>query len=1571
MSSEGSVRIDDPIEEKRRRAALLLARKGGLLRAGASAPVWPAMSADECGDVEFELTATQRRLWFMQQLHPDSTAYHISFVLHFDGRVDFERLALAWRQLCRRHPALTTRFVGDPDAPRQRFDGDAPPLRHLMHSGDRESLIAHLCESSAQLFDLMDGPPLRVSLCDTATGQQSLWLSCHHIVLDGRSVQLLIDALSSAYMHPERSPAGAAPTFARAVVWLRDVEADAPARAASQGYWERLHQNPPSALVLPAPIRPAQAPAETHFFAWTGESLQTLRALARDCEATSAATLLALYSLLLSRCSNTTQCAIGMPLDGRPLAELGDVCGFLANTVALRCVWQPEQSFREYVRASAKALIDAERHQFHSLDGLVHTLGLTGSGDAPPLFQAMLAYQRRQQAIDTFADLGCRMQSLPAARAKFDLTLLLDDDGDRIEGRLELDATRIDIGFAATLPARLESLLHQARAEPDRALSSMDILLRDEHALLQRNVRNEAEPAADVLTRIERIVRERPEAIALSDVNGDLDYAGLWAVAGRIAAAIPVDANNGRARVLAVVADDARGQLLGVLSALLCGCAYLPVSMKLPAQRQVDILRDAAPVAVLVDDAIGFGSDAVLQIPRIAFSSFPDEAPADSRPFVAAAHGEHGPAYVIYTSGSTGRPKGVLLPRRTLNRLIDWQLAALAEHPPRLVGQYSNFSFDVSLQEMLVSLCAGACYVALQDPQRYDFDWLSARLQTHRIDTLFMPTAVAMLFLEHLSQTRIPLPDVRHLMVAGEALRLGQAHCEGWSLLPNAQLWNQYGPSETHVVSAERIARPQRGMEPRITIGTAIDGSELWVLDQQMRPLPPGCVGELYLGGDGLADGYLRQASQTASRFVPHPFAAHGARAYRTGDLARLCEDGRVEFIGRADHQVKVRGHRVELGEIEQVLLAQPGVRHARVLVHGGGSHANLIGYVAASPTVASDLKAALAMRLPHYMVPAAIVCVEHWPITANGKVDTRALPDPAEALAAANKYEPPRDARERALAEIWEELLGGERIGRRYDFFERGGHSLLATRMIGRLRAQHGWRVALTDVFATPCLADLAQKLVQDVVDVDPQAAWTGNDGPLSFSQRRLWFLEKLGSGTVAYHEQRAYRLCGEVDVAALRTAIGAVMARHDALRTGFEEYDGEPRQRIVPDVDDPLLLEDLRADPDPVAAAQALLEWAGRQAFDLGRPPLMRVQLLRLGADEWWLAFTVHHIVIDGWSMGLITRELSDFYARARAGEQISADATALRFLDVARQEHEKTLSADFQARVRDYATRLAGVPPLLDLPTDRPRTNARSTEAGVVPLVLPAALDAQLRAYCRRQRTTPYMMLMAAYCATLHRYTGQPDLCVGTAMANRDDARTEEVVGFFVNTVAVCSRMPEGERVEACLARIRDAVLDVFSSGDVPFEAVVEQLRPERHLGYTPVVQVMFNLQNTGEEMLRLGVQQIEELPYCSQATKFDLTLSLRDCGDRFVGGFEFALDLFDSATIERLAGLFEHMLAGLLGPPDREVMALPWLSQEERWRLLQLSGRSSGYPREENVVSVFRAQVARTPDAVALC
>ncbi len=1548
------------------------------------------------GDAERLVSHNEHALWLLDRLAPRSTAYHLPSISRLHGPVSVAALRAAFQALVDRHEALRTGFPREGGEPVRRVlpRVEAPFAVHEAAAWSAAELAARVEDEALRPFDVERGPLVRTALFLTGS-EPLLVVVFHHLVADFWSLSVLARELAallapSARGHHEIWNAGAGQGAALPV--SRAVRSRAAKLAGAPGerlwaYWREQLAALPPALDLPVDRPGLPLSGETDAAGRRGGAVRwtlrrevgpAVRQAARERGATLYTALLAAFEVLLSRLTGETDVVVSSPVAGRSAGPpgVGECVGYLTNLVLLRGDLSGSPTFATLVERTRCRVVGALDHQEMPLPRLVELLRAEAPDEPAPLPRAMIVLHRPPAGFEglariAFGDGGGRLQlgglaleslAPPAGDAQVDLKLTIGDLGEELAMALDFRTALFDRTTIERWAAAFETLLAAAAARPETAIRDLPWLSAAERhqALHEANDRPFGAAGDERLHQpFERQADARPEAVALIDGTVRVSYGELEERANRLAHHLRA-AGAEPERFVGVCLERSAEVVVALLAVLKSGAAYLPLDPAHPPERLALLLADAGAERVVsrasLLPALGAAAERTVCVDRdaAAITRRPSRRPAP-------LSGRRNLAYAIYTSGSTGQPKGVAIEHGSALALVAW--AAEAFGPTELSGMLAStaLTFDLSVFEVFAPLAHGGTVVLAENVLALAD--LPARGAVRLVNTV--PSALAG------ALELAPLPaGVRTVVLAGEPLRRSLAarlHAAGI-----ARVWNLYGPSEDTTYSTGTVVAAG-GAEP--TIGRPVAGSRAYVVDAEQRLTPLGVSGELCLGGAGDARGYLGRPGQTAERFVPDPFAAGlgmpGARMYRTGDRGALLPNGDLDYRGRLDRQVKVRGFRIEPGEIEVALLAVRYVREAAVEVRDGALVAWAVVAADAPDAPAAALRAALARRLPPALVPSWVTIVATLPRTAHGKVDRRRLPSPPRR--AASQGEAPRGPVEELLARIWSDLLNVERVDREAGFFELGGHSLQAARVVARVRETLGVELPIAALFEERRLRDLALRLERAGAASAPAVGPAPRDRPLplSLAQERIWFLERLETGRSVYGMPLALRLRGPLDLAVLAAALAALAGRHEALRTTIAVIDEEPRQRIaaagpaaaLPEVD----LAGLGGSGGgggAVAEARRLARREARRPFDLARGPLLRSAVVRLAADDHLLLLTLHHIVGDLWSLGILLREMGELYAARHAGRE-----AALPPLPVQAADHavwERGPGAVPEEEVAAWAERLRGVPPL-DLPADRPRPAEPSARGATLRLRYPAELAASLDALARRHGATLFMTLLAGFEVLLARTAGQSDFAVGTVMAERDRPELEGVVGCLVNTLALRADLsPEPASFAVLLARVRATALAAYAHRRVPFERLVSALAPQRDRSRPPIVQALLVLQNMVLAEPRMPGLAAEVWPTEAGGAQLDLSVLLRrsgatdgrdgsygsggsggsggDGGERGNGGdcieaaFEYAADLFDGPSIGRFARHLETVLAAAARAPQAPLDELSLLSPSERHQLL---------------------------------
>jgi amino acid adenylation domain-containing protein len=1562
------------------------------------APAQMARTREEAGEAigEHLLSWNQHSLWFLHQRARESSAYNIAGAARLTG-IGATSLGQVLQGLMDRHPMLRATFFETANGPIQRVaEWTEADFVHIDATGwSDEEILRRLQRESFRPFDLASGPPLRAALLERGS-ETFLSLAVHHIVADFWSMAVLIRELGILYAGGTLPrPGGLYLDYARRQERLL-------AEARGELLWEHWRERLAEARQLDLPTDRPRLPVQ----ALRG-SAQAVPPSPKRSEAvhrfaaihgcTPFVALLTAWEALLGRWSGQEDFLLGAPTAGRSAREWADVVGYFVNPVILRADLSGDPTVSELLARAQATTLDALEHQELPFAMVTERLRPVRDPSRPALVPAMLTLQR--SPLPELADLAAFSVAVPGARlalgelvlesvpltapdAQLDLSLMTAELPGGLALLLQWDADLFDAATTGRMLDHLDRLLAGMAQAPERRVGDIDLLSpaeMDQLAALAAVGPADYPREATVHGLLAEQARRTPDRAAVTDGDGlSTSYAEFNARANQLAEHLlamgiapetPVGVSLERSIEMLVA-------LLGILKA---GATYVPLDPAYPRDR-LEQMMDEVAMRFLVTEERLLGS-----LPRsLPYTLLLDRERADialrSKADPGGWSDPTGLAYVVFTSGSSGRPKAVGVAHRAVVRLIrGGGFADLGSDEAFL--QLAPVSFDAATLEIWGPLLNGGRLVLFpRSPSVHDA--LGTVIAQYRVTTLWL---TAGLFHEVVDSDIDALRPLRQLLAGGDVL--SPAHVNRvLTELPDCTLINGYGPTEnTTFTCCHRLAMsvPPGGSVP---IGQPVAGTRVYVLDAGLRLVPPGVSGELFAGGDGLARGYLRRPNLTAERFIPSPFCDRdgtpGERLYRTGDRVRLRPDGALEFLGRVDGQVKIRGFRVEPGDVEAALSAHPAVTAAAVVARemvAGGKR--LEAYVVLSaPT---DLRAWLKDRLPAYMVPAVVFPLPALPLNTNGKVDRQTLLRIKAEARAAGTPRAPRTPTEELLAGIWAGLLGVQ-VGLDDDFFALGGHSLLAGRLTVRLREALQVEVSVAALFENPTLTGFAA-IVEAALGKEHGAGAAAPPIepvprgprparlPLSFAQERLWFLDRLEPGNAAYVIPLALSLQGPLTVASLVGALTAVVHRHEALRTTFAERLGRPVQEIsaCPALSLGLIdLAGLLPEAQQEERARHLREETGRP-FDLTAGPLIRAVLLRLHRDEHLLLLSVHHIVFDGWSEGILLHELGLLYAAAETAQPAPLPPLAVQYPDFALWQRRWLDSGALAGQLAFWRQRLAGAPAALDLPPDRPRPALQTFRGAAEPVALPAELVSGLRTLARQHGASLFMTVLAGWSTVLQKAGGSPEVVVGTPVANRQRPELEGLIGLFVNTLPLRVDLTADPPFAALLDRVREAALTAYENQDVPFERLVESVATERDLARSPLFQVMLALEDGPARALRLPGMACDPVPLHNGTSKLELLLTLADAHGGLGGGLEFNTDLFDAATARRLAAQFVRLLSGAAADPQRRLGDLPLLdAAEQRQILVEWNATAAPFPHHLGLHELFEAQAARTPEATAL-
>jgi amino acid adenylation domain-containing protein len=1523
------------------------------------------------------LSFAQKRLWYLDELEPGTATYNLPAAIRLSGDLCIDTLRQSLNEIVGRYEILRTRFAVEGEAPVQIVDDivelsvPVVDISHLTGDDVKFELQRRLKDEARKPFDLAEGPLVRAVCFRIHDAEHALFFMAHHIVFDGLSIGLLVNelgALYAAFAAGKKSPLeDTSVQYGDYAIWQRDRLTDTEVERLLAYWRDQLGGNLP---ILQMPTDHSRPPMQsyegaTETIKLPGTLVNSLTELGRKDGATLFMVLLAAFKVLLHRYTNQSDFVIGTPINGRSSPELENSIGFFVNTLALRTDLSGRPSFRELLGRVKQSCLGAYGHQELPFERLVQELEVKRDLSRTPLFQAMFAYQDTSNREIHLNDLTLTTMRVDTEMSRTDLSCWVTQTDDGLSAVMEYSTDLFDRSTIVQVLQHYGNLLEAIVEDEDLPISSLPMLTPAEldQLLTGWNATDAEYPEKEQLHQLFEAQSDRsPDAVAVSFGDSELTYSELNCRANQLAHHLQ-SVGVARGALVGIYIDRSIEMLVGLLGILKAGGAYVPLDPDFPHERLAYMLSDAE-ISFLVSregllDQLAENDSEVICLDRdsAAISAHPVDNPSTD-----GASEEL--AYVIYTSGSTGKPKGVQVPHRgVVNFLISMQREPGLVASDRLLA-VTTLSFDIATLELFLPLTVGARVVIADRSIASDGRKLLATLAEQEITVMQATPATWQLMIDAGWDRSLPVK----VLCGGEAMLQDLAKA---LLQRSDSVWNLYGPTETTIWSTcSRISAP----DGPVLIGEPIANTRIYVLDADMRPVPVGVAGEIYIGGSGVTRGYVNQPALTAERFLPDGFTNGDDLLYRTGDLGRWRSNGSLEHLGRIDSQVKVRGFRIELGEIESVLGEFPGLDRVVVNVwEAAAGDQRLAAFVVLSVGEAMDvpgMREHLSARLPGYMLPQYFVNLAEIPLTPNGKVDRKQLPEPTGSVAIDAKR-PPETEAEVQVAAIWSNLLGIEQIGRDDNFFELGGHSLLAVKAVLELERVTGSCIELKDILMEN-LARIAQHLEREIVAGPIEVIPRDGHPPLSFAQERLWYLDRLEPNSTTYNIRCAVRMAGPLNVAILERSINEIVARYEILRTRFVIEEETPRQVIDGSLHLTIPVTDFSAVPEEEQETRLkdALQSASREPFDLAHGPLIRATCVRMNSTEHVLMLMMHHTVFDGSSHGFLLRELSTLYEAFDAGLESPLTNVPVQYGDYAIWQRDK-LKREHDQLFAYWEDILSGELPVLQLPTDFPRPPRMSYRGASERIDLPIGLTESLTKIGREDGASLFMVLLSAFNVLLHRYTGQDDFIVGSPIDARNRPELAGSIGFLVNTLTLRSDLSGEPSFRDLLGRVKQTCLGAYSHQELPFEKLVQELDVKRELSRTPLFQTFFALQDIADRAVAAGELSLTPMPVDTEVSRTDLSFWIAQTENGLTGTMEYSTDLFERETISQLLHHFRNLLESIVEDRDCKIASLPILSNDERERLLvEWNATEASYPDEARLHDLFESQVRNTPNALAI-
>jgi len=1504
----------------------------------------------------FRLSPQQRHLWRLLQAD-GGQAYVVQCAVRIEGPWQVETLRAALKDVVQRHEILRTRYV---------------------RSTDGALAVQVIDEDTSRSVDEY------FSLVTDSSGRRALLINIPALSMDAPGLDRLVGQISRAYeARTKNEPYENDPLqYADLAEWQNEL-LEGEETAAGRAFWEDLDLPVIRDTKLPPfPRTPADASAfspQLVSLTLGADDSRRLVALSQKYDAPVSAVLLTAWQIVLGRLTGQSDVVIGVAFGGRNHEDLADSLGLFEKYLPLRLAFDEGLRFTDALSKIKDAGERAAKRQ-----GYFSWELLTAPADKEPFcpigFDFSLQPPQRNAGDVTFT-----IDEIDGCTDRFAIRLSCVQNDDGISARLRFNPDLYAAEDMRRLAAQFSALLGDALVQPEGQISELDFLSDQERKQIadwNDGERIAFPDNACLHELIEQHAIDSPDCIAVVQGGKQLTYQELNASANRLARYLR-ELGVDRETPVGICVKRSLEMAVALLAIAKAGGAYLPMDPSYPPERLRYMLDDSRVSVLLTQQHLVDSipeSDAkvvIVDAPDAVFRSYGATTPVTGVMFDNLS-------YVIYTSGSTGKPKGVMLNHQgRVNNFLDFNRRFSVGHADRLIA-LASLSFDMCAYDVFGTLAAGATIVMplpeeMQEPRAW-----ADRINNHMVSIWHTAPAMLQMLVDHLEAHTDEAPvSLRLALLGGDWIPVTLPD-RLRSLVNSTQFISMGGATEC---SMDSTIYEVLDVDPNwnsIPYGQPMKNQRSYVLDVKFEQLPFGVPGELYLGGIGVGRGYFRRPEFTAERFVPDPYVDEpGARMYRTGDLAQWIPDGNLELLGRMDHQVKIRGYRIELGEIESVLRHHDDVRQAVVVARDDGSGGKmLVAYVVAqrdSADLHQQLRALAKEKLPEYMVPSAYVALDALPLTPNGKVDRKTLPAPEAARPNLEAgFVGPRTPYEEKLAKIWCDVLHLERVGVEDNFFELGGHSLLVTQVVSRIRTAFDIDLPLRSVFEAPTVAGLAEQIqaagsTGGMLSIPQRVDGADQSNlPLSFAQERLWFLDQLAPGSDAYNIPYAIRLIGPLKAASLNQALREIVHRHEVLRTRFPVIDGRPHQEIGADELETRIVDLRHLSPaERLTQCERLAAQERRRPFDLSQGPLVRSTLLRLDDEEHAILLTVHHVVSDGWSLGVMSGELSALYDVFGLGLSSPLAVLPIQYADYAVWQRQWLHGSSLEAQLSYWKDRLEGAPPFQELPTDRPRPAIQTFRGANQSFALSDKLTAELKALSQREGATLFMTLLAAFQTFVHRYTGNEDILVGTPIAGRNQAELEGLIGFFVNTLVMRADLGGNPTFRSLLEQVRETALGAYAHQDLPFETLVDKLEVERDLSRTPLFQIAFALDSDPASTLELSNLKYQPLTTENQTAKFDLMLVLSERAEGLAGSLEYNTDLFDKGTVERMLTHFERLLEGIVVDPEQRVSELPMLGEaEQRQQLTEWNATDAAYPQGETIAALFEAQVERTPDQAAV-
>ncbi|MGJ0162479.1 amino acid adenylation domain-containing protein [Bacillus subtilis] len=1503
----------------------------------------------------YPLSLAQQRTYIVSQFEDAGVGYNMPAAAILEGPLDIQKLERAFQGLIRRHESLRTSFVLENSTPRQKIHDSVDFNIEMIERGGRsdEAIMA----SFVRTFDLAKAPLFRIGLLGLEENRHMLLFDMHHLISDGVSIGIMLEELARIYKGEQLPDLRL--QYKDYAVWQSRQAAEGYKK--DQAYWKEVFAGelPVLQLLSDYPRPPVQSfEGDRVSIKLDAGVKDRLNRLAEQNGATLYMVMLSAYYTLLSKYTGQDDIIVGTPSAGRNHSDTEGIIGMFVNTLAIRSEVKQNETFTQLISRVRKRVLDAFSHQDYPFEWLVEDLNIPRDVSRHPLFDTMFSLQNATEGIPAVGDLSLSVQETNFKIAKFDLTVQARETDEGIEIDVDYSTKLFKQSTADRLLTHFARLLEDAAADPEKPISEYKLLSEEEAAsqIQQFNPGRTPYPKDKTIVQLfEEQAANTPDHTALQYEGESLTYRELNERANRLARGI-LSLGAGEGRTAAVLCERSMDMIVSILAVLKSGSAYVPIDPEHPIQRMQHFFRDSGAKVLLTQRKLKALAEEAEFKGVIVLADEEESYHADARnlalPLDSAAM-----ANLTYTSGTTGTPKGNIVTHANILRTVKETNYLSITEQDTILG-LSNYVFDAFMFDMFGSLLNGAKLVLIPKETVLDMARLSRVIERENISILMITTA-----LFHLLVDLNPacLSTLRKIMFGGERASVEHVR-KALQTVGKGKLLHMYGPSESTVFATYHPVDELEEHTLSVPIGKPVSNTEVYILDSTGHVQPAGIAGELCVSGEGLVKGYYNRPELTEEKFVPHPFTS-GERMYKTGDLARWLPNGDIEFIGRIDHQVKIRGQRIELGEIEHQLQTHDRVQESVVLAvdQGAGDKLLCAYYVGDGDISSQEMREHAAKDLPAYMVPAVFIQMDELPLTGNGKIDRRALPIPDANVSRGVSYVAPRNETEQKVADIWAHVLQAEQVGAYDHFFDIGGHSLAGMKMLALVHQELGVELSLKDLFQSPTVEGLAQVIASaekgTAASISP--AEKQDTYPVSSPQKRMYVLQQLEDAQTSYNMPAVLRLTGELDVERLNSVMQQLMQRHEALRTTFEIKDGETVQRIWEEAECEIAYFEAPEEETERIVSEFI------KPFKIDQLPLFRIGLIKHSDTEHVLLFDMHHIISDGASVGVLIEELSKLYD----GETL--EPLRIQYKDYAVWQQQFIQSELYKKQEEHWLKELDGELPVLTLPTDYSRPAVQTFEGDRIAFSLEAGKADALRRLAKETDSTLYMVLLASYSAFLSKISGQDDIIVGSPVAGRSQADVSRVIGMFVNTLALRT-YPKGEKTFAdYLNEVKETALSAFDAQDYPLEDLIGNVQVQRDTSRNPLFDAVFSMQNANIKDLTMKGIQLEPHPFERKTAKFDLTLTAEETDGGLTFVLEYNTALFKQETIERWKQYWMELLDAVTGNPNQPLSSLSLVTETEKQALLEAwKGKALPVPTDKTVHQLFEETAQRHKDRPAV-